>query len=132
MTNTLNTPVEALEHAYPLLVRCYCLRQGSGGEGQFAGGEGVLREVDLAGPALVTLLTERRNSAPYGLYGGQPGRPGRNCLIRNAEQQVLPDKAMISCRAGDRLRIETPGGGGWGKPKDGRCSETVLRRDGGA
>ncbi|MBW2503589.1 MAG: hydantoinase B/oxoprolinase family protein [Deltaproteobacteria bacterium] len=132
MTNTLNTPVEALEHAYPLLVRCYCLRQGSGGEGQFAGGEGVLREVELTGPALVTLLTERRNSAPYGLYGGQPGRPGRNCLIRNAEQQILPDKAMISCRAGDRLRIETPGGGGWGKPKDGRCEETVLRRDGGA
>jgi N-methylhydantoinase B len=115
MTNTLNTPVEALEHAYPLRVRQYSLRDGSGGTGRKRGGDGVVREVELLGAARLTLISERRVSVPYGLQGGGAGRPGRNLLIRDGKVTELPAKVSVEARAGDRLRIETPGGGGWGK-----------------
>lgn len=116
MTNTLNTPVEALEYAYPLLVRHYGLRGGSGGAGRQRGGDGVVREIELLGAARLTLISERRASAPYGLQGGGAGRQGRNLLIRDGAVTELPAKVTVEARAGDRLRIETPGGGGWGNP----------------
>jgi N-methylhydantoinase B len=114
MTNTLNTPVEALEHAYPLRVRRYALRDGSGGEGRHRGGEGVVKEVELLGKARITLISERRQTAPYGLQGGGPGRTGRNLLLRDGQERELPAKSTIEGLPGDRLIIETPGGGGWG------------------
>jgi N-methylhydantoinase B len=114
MTNTLNTPVEALEHAYPLRVRRYALRDGSGGEGRHRGGEGVVKEVELLGKARITLISERRQTAPYGLQGGGPGRTGRNLLLRDGRERELPAKSTIEGLPGDRLLIETPGGGGWG------------------
>jgi N-methylhydantoinase B len=116
MTNTLNTPVEALEHSYPLRVRHYELREGSGGVGRQRGGDGVIREIELLGAARLTLISERRVSAPYGLQGGGAGQQGRNQLIRDGAVTELPAKVTVEARAGDRLRIETPGGGGWGKP----------------
>ncbi len=115
MTNTLNTPVEALEHAYPLRVRRYLLRDGSGGEGRHRGGDGVVKEVELLGEARITLLSERRVSAPFGLQGGAPGRPGRNALRREGREEELPAKCSVDARAGDVLVVETPGGGGWGQ-----------------
>jgi N-methylhydantoinase B len=115
MTNTLNTPVEALEMAYPLRVRRYGLRPGSGGAGRQRGGDGIIREYELLAPATVTMLSERRTVAPWGLAGGAPGRPGRNLLIHPAgEAEELPSKFTRRLRPGERLRIETPGGGGWG------------------
>jgi N-methylhydantoinase B len=114
MTNTLNTPVEALEHAYPLRVRRYRLRDGSGGRGQNRGGDGVEKEIELLTGARITLLTERRISRPYGLQGGEGGSTGRNRLLRGEEVMELPGKCSLQGRAGDRLFIETPGGGGWG------------------
>jgi N-methylhydantoinase B len=116
MTNTLNTPVEALEYAYPVRVRRYGLRQESGGRGQHHGGDGLVREMEFLCPAKVTLLSERRRTAPYGLQDGQPGQPGRNVLIHNGEDQDLPGKAEIQVQPGDILSLQTPGGGGWGKP----------------
>jgi N-methylhydantoinase B len=113
MTNTLNTPVEALEYAYPFRVRRYGLRRGSGGSGQHRGGDGLIREIEFLCPAKVTILSERRRTAPYGL-GGAPGKPGRNLLIRDGQEQELPGKAEIQVRQGDVLGLHTPGGGGWG------------------
>jgi N-methylhydantoinase B len=118
MTNTLNTPVEALEHAYPLRVRQYRLRDGSGGEGRHPGGEGIIREIELLADARLTLLTERRRFAPYGLQGGGPGEPGRNLLLAQGKAREVPGKCSLAGRRGDRLRIETPGGGGWGVAGD--------------
>jgi N-methylhydantoinase B len=115
MTNTLNTPVEALEAAYPLRVTRYALRAGSGGTGRHRGGDGVVREIEFLAPTQVTLLTERRRIAPYGLQGGASGQTGRNLLIRNRRTSVLPAKTRLSLAPGDRLRIVTPGGGGWGR-----------------
>jgi N-methylhydantoinase B len=117
MTNTLNTPVEALEYTYPFRVRCYTLRQGSGGAGQHEGGDGLVRELEFLCPATVTLLSERRRTAPYGLQGGEPGAPGRNLLFHHGEQQELPGKVEIQVQAGDLLSLHTPGGGGWGTPQ---------------
>lgn len=110
MTNSLNTPVEALERLYPLRVRRYGIRRGSGGGGRFRGGDGVIREIELLAPADLSLLTERRKRGAYGLAGGEPGQPGRNLL----NEQELPSKGSVRARPGDRLRIETPGGGGYG------------------
>ena len=110
MTNTLNTPVESLEMHYPLQVTRYALRQGSGGQGRHAGGDGVIREYRFLADAQLSLLTERRVRGPWGLAGGEPGQPGRNSL----NGQPLPGKVSMAVRAGDVLRIETPGGGGWG------------------
>ena len=114
MTKTLNTPVEALEHAYPLRVRRYSLRPGSGGAGRCSGGDGVVKELQLQSEAHITLISDRRRQGPYGLAGGQPGRPGRNALLRDGECRELPGKCTVDGRAGDVLIIETPGGGGWG------------------
>jgi N-methylhydantoinase B len=114
MTNTLNTPVEALEYAYPFRIRCYEIRQGSGGAGYQSGGNGIRREMELLHPAHITLLTERRQFAPYGLAGGQPGKRGRNLLVRDGQASELPGKTTRMVRAGDVLRLETPGGGGYG------------------
>lgn len=114
MTNTRNTPVEALEYMLPLRVLAYNLRRGSGGEGQWRGGEGVQRTVQFLIPATVTLNTERRVLSPYGLQGGQPGQTGRNTLISNQAVTALPGKCTLKVEAGDIITIETPGGGGWG------------------
>jgi len=114
MTNTLNTPVEALEYAYPFRVRRYEIRQGSGGMGCQPGGNGIRREMELLHPAQITLLTERRQFAPYGLAGGQPGKRGRNLLVRDGRVSELPGKITRTVKAGDVLRLETPGGGGYG------------------
>jgi N-methylhydantoinase B len=114
MTNSLNTPAEALEYAYPLRVLRYGYRAGSGGEGRFHGGDGLVRELELLADAQVTLLADRRKFAPYGLSGGEPGAPGRTVLISRGEEQVLPGKCSVSASKGDVIRIETPGGGGWG------------------
>ena len=116
MTNTLNTPIEALERNYPFRIRQYCLRPGSGGNGQNKGGQGVVREYELLQPATVTMLSERRDSAPWGLNGGSEGAPGRNILISAQNKEtLLPAKFSRRFLAGERLRIETPGGGGYGE-----------------
>ncbi|MCB2262600.1 MAG: hydantoinase B/oxoprolinase family protein [Candidatus Thiosymbion ectosymbiont of Robbea hypermnestra] len=111
MTNTLNTPIEVLESRFPLRILTYGLRRGSGGRGRRAGGDGLVRELEFLSPAEVSLLTERRRHAPWGAGGGAPGQPGRNLLNGRA----LPGKIALAVTAGDRLRIETPGGGGWGR-----------------
>lgn len=115
MTNTLNTPVEALEHAYPLRIERYQLRQGSGGAGQAPGGEGVVKAIRLLADARVTLLTDRRVTRPYGLRGGEAGKSGRNSRITAKGTEDLPGKCSIQAAAEDVIVIETPGGGGWGK-----------------
>ncbi len=114
MTNSLNTPVEALEYAYPFRVRQYRYRKNSGGSGQHRGGDGLVREIELLGPAQVTILSERRVFAPYGLNGGSEGAKGRSVLIENGRERELPGKCNLQVKAGAILRIETPGGGGWG------------------
>jgi N-methylhydantoinase B len=114
MTNSLNTPVEALEYAYPFRVRRYAYRHDSGGQGKFHGGDGLIREIELLGAAQVTLLTERRIFPPYGLNGGSAGQTGRNILIENGQETPLPGKCNIQTKPGAIIRIETPGGGGWG------------------
>jgi N-methylhydantoinase B len=116
MTNTLNTPIEALEYAYPVRVRRYALRAGSGGAGRHRGGDGLVREIEFLCPATVTILSERRRTAPYGLSGGSPGAQGRNVLLRQGRAQDLPGKAEIQVEPGDVLSLRTPGGGGWGSP----------------
>ncbi len=121
MTNTLNTPVEALEFALPIRVRRYALRRGSGGAGKHRGGDGLIREIEFLTPAHVTILSERRRRGPYGLAGGLPGKPGRNLLFRadGSPAQELPGKVTFDVAAGDLLSIQTPGGGGWGIPQTG-------------
>ncbi len=116
MTNTQNTPVEALESALPLRVLRYALRDGSGGDGRHRGGDGIVRDYEFLVPAQITLNTERRGFAPYGLNGGQPGQPGQNLLLRadDAEPQAIPAKYTARLAPGDRISIATPGGGGWG------------------
>lgn len=115
MTNTLNTPVEALEYAYPFLVTEYSVRRGTGGAGKHTGGSGMVREIMLQAEAEATVLSERRVRGPYGVQGGESGKPGENVVIRKGEKETLPGKFNIRLQPGDVLRIETPGGGGWGK-----------------
>jgi N-methylhydantoinase B len=117
MTNSLNTPVEALEYAYPFRVRRYSYREGSGGGGEFRGGDGLIREIELLAPAQVTLLADRRKFRPWGLEGGEDGAAGRAVATKGAtgEEIELPGKCSLQLEAGDVLRIETPGGGGWGR-----------------
>ncbi|MCI0485539.1 MAG: hydantoinase B/oxoprolinase family protein [Blastocatellia bacterium] len=115
MTNSLNTPAEAMEYAYPMRVRRYSIRRGSGGKGRFRGGDGVVREIELLTDARVTLLSDRRKTRPYGLAGGEPGKSGRAVLVTKKGERVLAGKDSTDARAGDRIRIETPGGGGYGK-----------------
>ena len=116
MTNSLNTPVEALEYAYPFRVTQYSLRRGTGGEGVNKGGDGVVREIEVLTDAEVTILADRRRTIPYGLNGGEPGKAGRTTAIRESGQQdELAGKTTVRLRKGERIRIESPGGGGWGK-----------------
>lgn len=117
MTNSLNTPVEALEYAYPFRVRRYSYRQDSGGSGEFRGGNGLIREIELLAPAQVSLLADRRRFRPWGLQGGGDGAPGRATVtaVETAETRELPGKCSVHLGAGDILRLETPGGGGWGR-----------------
>jgi N-methylhydantoinase B len=117
MTNSLNTPAEALEYAYPFRLRQYSLRPNSGGAGKFTGGNGIVREIEVLTDAQVTLLADRRIRGPYGLAGGRDGAPGRTSIIhRDGSTEELPGKTSIPLRAGERIRIESPGGGGWGRP----------------
>ncbi len=116
MTNSLNTPAEALEYAYPFRVRRYSFRAGSGGAGRFRGGDGIVREIEVLTDAEVTLLADRRRTSPYGLGGGQPGAAGKGEIIRNdGVHEPFSGKASARLKQGERVRIETPGGGGWGK-----------------
>jgi N-methylhydantoinase B len=118
MTNTWNTPVEALELACPLRVERYEIRRGSGGRGVHRGGDGVLREVRALAPCAGTLLAERRRFRPYGLQGGQPGASGMDAVVRGEVREEIPAKVRLDLAPGDLLSIATPGGGGWGSADD--------------
>ena len=116
MTNTMNTPIEALEFAFPLRLKRYALRRGSGGSGQYRGGDGLVRDVEFLSSARVTILSERRKFHPPGYYGGHHGQPGENVLLRGGYEEVhLAGKETLDVAAGDVLSIRTPGGGGWGR-----------------
>jgi N-methylhydantoinase B len=116
MTNSLNTPAEALEFGYPLRVRQYSLRAGSGGQGQYRGGDGIAREIEVLTDCDVTLLSDRRTHAPWGLNGGLAGAKGAARVIRaSGSVEKMPGKFSAKLQAGDRIRIESPGGGGWGR-----------------
>jgi N-methylhydantoinase B len=116
MTNSLNTPAEALEYAYPLRVRSYSLRTGSGGKGKFNGGDGIVREIEVLCDCDVTLLADRRKHGPWGLASGADGSPGKAFITRqDGHQQEMPGKFSTRLRKGERIKIETPGGGGWGR-----------------
>jgi N-methylhydantoinase B len=115
MTNTMNTPVEALEHAYPLRIERYGIRANSGGAGRHRGGDGIVRSYRFTEETEVSLFAERYRLAPYGLAGGRPGRPGRSMLQRGKRRKILPGKVNFTARPGDLLIIETAGGGGWGE-----------------
>ena len=114
MTNSLNTPVEALEISYPVRVHQYRLRRGSGGAGKHRGGDGIVREIELFAETQVSLLSDRRTRAPYGLAGGKPGAKGRNEIVVRGRRKRLPSKCSFRAPAGAVVRVETPGGGGWG------------------
>ncbi len=130
MTNSLNTPAEALEYSYPFRVTKYALRcaapghatllrqsDSSAGEGKHRGGDGIVRELELLTDATATLLSDRRKTRPYGLAGGSDGAPGRTAIVRSdGSSEVLPSKCSVRLRRGERIRVETPGGGGWGPP----------------
>jgi N-methylhydantoinase B len=117
MTNSLNTPAEALEYAYPLRVRRYSLRSASGGNGEHRGGEGIVREIEVLTECEVTLLADRRTHGPWGLAGGEAGSVGRASVIRqDGSIEEMPGKFSTRLQRGERIRIESPGGGGWGNP----------------
>jgi N-methylhydantoinase B len=115
MTNSWNTPVEAFEHQFPVRITSYRIRRNSGGKGLRRGGDGIVREYEFLVPAEVTLLSDRRARGPYGLMGGRPGKPGRNTLTRKKRSTPIPAKSRFEVQSSDVLRIETPGGGGWGE-----------------
>jgi N-methylhydantoinase B len=114
MTNTLNTPIEALENSYPLVVETYALLAGSGGRGRYRGGRGIRRDYRFLTRARVSLLSERRRRPPPGLHGGKPGSRGENVLVRANRRRRLPGKVNLEVRPGDLLSVRTPGGGGFG------------------
>jgi N-methylhydantoinase B/oxoprolinase/acetone carboxylase alpha subunit len=119
MTNSRNTPVEAIERAFPVRVRRYGLRSGTGGPGRFAGGDGIERTIEFLAPATLTLVAERQISRPWGLAGGGPGAPGEHWLLPGGDEAAarrIPDKVTVAVAAGDVVRVLTPGGGGWGPP----------------
>ncbi|CAI8013521.1 Uncharacterized protein MJ0963 [Geodia barretti] len=117
MTNTMNTPIEALEFAFPLRLKRYALRRGSGGDGLHKGGDGLVRDVEFLSPARVTILSERRKFHPPGFHGGHHGHLGENVLMKGGYEEVhLAGKETLDVEVGDILSIRTPGGGGWGKP----------------
>jgi N-methylhydantoinase B len=118
MTNSLNTPAEALEYAYPVRLRQYSFRSKSGGAGLHTGGDGIVREIEVLTDAQVTLLADRRSRGPYGLGGGADGAPGRTLIVRrDGSVEEIPGKTSVRLRSGERVRIESPGGGGWGRAK---------------
>ncbi len=115
MTNSLNTPAEALEYSYPFRVTQYSLRTDSGGNGKHRGGDGIVRELEMLTDAQVTMLSDRRKTRPYGLAGGEDGASGRTTILRgDGSEEELPSKGSTRLRRGERVRVETPGGGGWG------------------
>ena len=117
MTNTMNTPIEALEAQLPVRVVCYAVRRHSGGRGRHRGGDGIIRQLEFLAPAQLTLLTERRSTSPFGVAGGAPGLRGVNELTRRGRRtKRLAAKISIPVHPGDRVRLLTPGGGGWGRP----------------
>lgn len=119
MSNTRNTPIEAIEHDLPVRIVQYRLRRDSAGAGRFPGGEGIVREYEALAPLVVTILSERRVLPPYGVLGGRSGGCGRNVLIRrDGREEILPGKVSFTLQPGERLRIETPGGGGYGRPPE--------------
>ena len=115
MSNSLNTPIEALEHAYPFRVVHYGIRKESGGTGTHRGGDGLRRDIQLLTPGRVTLLTERRLQGPRGASGGSDGARGENVLIQGKSEKRLPGKVTFDAEEGDVISIRSPGGGGWGK-----------------
>lgn len=117
MTNSLNTPIEALENYLPVRITEYRLRRGSGGMGKRSGGEGLVREYEFLSDVRVTVLSERRNTAPYGLEGGADGRCGLNGVVVSGKTRWMEGKFAVDLKAHDRLRVETPGGGGYGRLK---------------
>lgn len=118
MTNSLNTPLEALENYLPIRITTYALRRGSGGSGARRGGEGIIREYEFLEQTQVSIISERRKFAPYGAQGGQNGRKGRNILISSENKKtILNGKVNLKIKPHERLRIETPGGGGYGQKK---------------
>jgi 5-oxoprolinase (ATP-hydrolysing) len=123
MTNTAITDPEVLEHRYPVRLERFALRQGSGGRGQYAGGDGVVRELLFEAPMVLSLLSQHRCSGPFGMRGGGAGRPGAQRLIRRSgEVEELQGVDGRQVEAGDRLLLETPGGGAWGPPQIGECA----------
>ena len=128
MTNTMNTPIEVLETTYPLRVRRYALRPDSGGAGQYRGGLGIRRDIEVLAPdTTASLLAERRTNAPAGIHGGQTGASGADELVSGGEVTSLPAKTVDLLQPGDVIRIATPGGGGYGDPAD--REEAPIRRD---
>ncbi len=115
MTNTLNTPIEALEHNYPMRIECYRIIRGSGGKGRYRGGHGIQRDFRFLTDAQVSILSDRRTIPPYGLSGGGPGRTGKDVIMRGRKRELLPSKTQFSVKRGDVLRIQTSGGGGFGR-----------------
>jgi N-methylhydantoinase B/oxoprolinase/acetone carboxylase alpha subunit len=115
MTNSLNTPLEAMENYLPVRILHYRIRSGSGGSGRHRGGDGIIREYEFQVPTRISIMSERRRHSPYGLQGGLPGKPGRNILIRNNRKTTLRSKTNLDVCPGEILRIETPGGGGYGR-----------------
>jgi N-methylhydantoinase B/oxoprolinase/acetone carboxylase alpha subunit len=118
MTNSLNTPMEALENYLPMRIKKYALRKGSGGKGKHKGGDGIIREYEFFVPTHVSILSERRKFSPYGVLGGENGKKGKSLLIpHKGKKTILGSKVNQKVQPGDILRIETPGGGGYGKKK---------------
>jgi N-methylhydantoinase B len=123
MTNSWNTPIEVFEQVYPVRLKRYAVRRGSGGKGRNGGGDGIIREIELLAPAQVAFLSDRRKQGPYGLAGGKAGRPGKNTVIADGRSEGKPGKCSFFAEAGTVVRIETPGGGGWGTPRPVRRSK---------
>jgi N-methylhydantoinase B len=119
MTNSWNTPVEVFEQVYPVRLQRYAVRRGSGGDGHNRGGDGIIREIELLAPMQVGFLGDRRKRGPYGLAEGSAGQTGRNTIFARGKAQVVPGKCAIFAEAGAVVRVETPGGGGWGAPTRG-------------
>jgi N-methylhydantoinase B len=116
MTNSWNTPVEVFEQVYPVRLRRYAVRRGSGGRGRYNGGDGIIREIEFLADTQVGLLCDRRQRGPFGLAGGADGGPGKNTIVDPAgKSSALPGKTSLQAKAGSVLTIETPGGGAWGK-----------------
>lgn len=118
MSNTRNTPVEAIEHYLPVRILRYGLRRDSAGAGPYPGGESIVREYEMLTATDVTVLWERRRERPYGANGGEPGGAGRNTLVRDGREEPVAGKTWLHLKPGDRLRIESPGGGGYGKAEE--------------